>query len=587
MEDPKPSAVVARRLEALYRQRQKILAAPPQDALRQILDDPQALALVRSFPEQDFYLLLNDIGPEDAMELMALASDRQWEYVLDLEAWSRDRVDDRSLTQWAERLQRCDGKRLVQWLAREKPLLMNYLTTRNLQVVVREHDQDAGDIPDDFFTFDGTYYIRISDNPSAVGSEDASGISAKQRLAFWKQLLQDLAQWDYTRFLKIIQEEVVVTAPEAEEELYRHRKIRLAEKGLLPFDEAIAIYQPLTAKPLHPHESRYKQTRMEAPSPLHLPQLPLQQMPGEHLFSRALQRVEAAPLREKIEAELVALANTIIVADQRRIESRKDLAAVVEKAGGYLNIGLEQLLEGNVDAGKAAGHLKKVLVSDIFRAGYSAALDLHWQAQHWLDQSWFGSRGFSLAFWDQEWMGFLGGLLLKRPLYYDNYVSGELFREFRSTTDLDVARQVLHQAMAIDTLLAGMEPQIQAVGTSRGYLNYKNLLLTLWCRHYLGLSDEVVPVPLPFFKSFFSELFPARAGTKDAVPAVIRDEMKTAFLDWLAAGSKQAPQEISANLGNMLEELFQNIAEEYGGVAADDLDPRHLHLFLVQADTYD
>ena len=585
MESPKPSAVVARRLEALYLKRKQVLAAPPQDALRQILADPMALALVRSFPEQDFYLLVKDIGPEDALELMAVASDRQWEYILDMEAWTRDRVDDRSLTQWAERMQRCDGKRLVQWLAQDKPLLMNHLITRNLQVVLREHDQDAGDIPDDFFTFDGTYYMRICDDPAAIGSEDAPGLNAKQRQVFWKQFLQDLAQWDYARFIKAIQEEVIVTEPEAEEELFRHRNIRLAERGLLPFDEAIAIYQPLTAKPLQSREPHYKKVHMAAPSPLHLPQLPLQQIPGEHLFSRALQQVEAAPLRDKIEAELVALANAIIVADQRSIESRKDLAAVVEKAGGYLSIGLDQLLDGKADPVGAAGYLKNTPLSDIFRTGFSAALDLHWQAQRWVDYSWFGSRGFSLAFWGQAWMGFLGGLLLKKPLFYDNYAAGELFREFRSTADLDDARKVLHHAMAIDALLADMGLPIRAAGKSSGHVNFKNLLLTQWCRHYLGLPGDMAPVPLALFKTFFSDLFPARAGGQDTVSAGVSNEMKTAFLNWLAEGSQQTPHEISSLLGTVLEGLFQQIAEEYGRVAADDLDPRHLYLFLVQTDS--
>ena len=39
----------------------------------------------------------------------------------------------------------------------------------------------------------------------------------------------------------------VVIPAEAEEEAFRQRNVRLAEKGLLPFEEAVGIYQPLPA----------------------------------------------------------------------------------------------------------------------------------------------------------------------------------------------------------------------------------------------------------------------------------------------------------------------------------------------------
>jgi hypothetical protein len=84
----------------LQEKRQQILALSPREALDRILHDPRQLPLVHSFPEQDFYFLIHDIGPEDALPLLALASEKQWDHIVDLEAWQKDRIDLQSVPRW-------------------------------------------------------------------------------------------------------------------------------------------------------------------------------------------------------------------------------------------------------------------------------------------------------------------------------------------------------------------------------------------------------------------------------------------------------------------------------------------------------
>jgi molybdopterin converting factor small subunit len=57
--------------------------------------------------------------------------------------------------------------------------------------------------------------------------------------------------------------------------------------------------------------------------------------------------------------------------------------------------------------------------------------------------------------------------------------------------------------------------------------------------------------------------------------------MKTAFLSWLAAETGLKDYEISERLGQTLEDLFSEIESEYGRVAAEELDPRFVNLFLL------
>ena len=51
-------------------------------------------------------------------------------------------------------------------------------------------------------------------------------------------------------------ESVSLIPSEIEEELFRLRNVRLAEKGFLPFHEAVGVYQPLQPRELAAREKR-------------------------------------------------------------------------------------------------------------------------------------------------------------------------------------------------------------------------------------------------------------------------------------------------------------------------------------------
>jgi hypothetical protein len=59
--------------------------------------------------------------------------------------------------------------------------------------------------------------------------------------------------------------------------------------------------------------------------------------------------------------------------------------------------------------------------------------------------------------------------------------------------------------------------------------------------------------------------------------------MKTSFLNWLAAETGLKDYGISERLGQTFEDLFNELESEYGQVAAEEIDPRFVHLFLLAA----
>ncbi len=58
--------------------------------------------------------------------------------------------------------------------------------------------------------------------------------------------------------------------------------------------------------------------------------------------------------------------------------------------------------------------------------------------------------------------------------------------------------------------------------------------------------------------------------------------MKDHFIDWLAADTGLEGFEITERLGKTFENLFAEIESELGPVAAKDLDPRYIQMFLLE-----
>ena len=61
----------------------------------------------------------------------------------------------------------------------------------------------------------------------------------------------------------------------------------------------------------------------------------------------------------------------------------------------------------------------------------------------------FAREDLPLTFWGETWLGGVGGLLLKRPLFYDNYRTGKLYREFESIKEIGVKKLKVYQKESI------------------------------------------------------------------------------------------------------------------------------------------
>ena len=184
----------------LKRERTAILDLEPKAAMERILDAPEPAPLVHSFPEEDLYLLIQDIGAGDALALISLASDAQLEFILDMDIWAKDRINRLSSERWITLFSQADPFRLVRWLMDQKTAFAEYYLSQNIEVRIREHDQDPSDWGDGFVTFDNTFYIR----PLTIAGEPEE--AETQRKSHLIQMLSRMADRDYERCRDILLE---------------------------------------------------------------------------------------------------------------------------------------------------------------------------------------------------------------------------------------------------------------------------------------------------------------------------------------------------------------------------------------------
>ena len=570
---------VIARIENLLQQRKKIVSMTPEKALNTILDAPHPAALIHSMPEEDFYFLIHDIGLEDSHPLLSLASDKQWEYIVDLEVWQKDRIELKSVTRWFDLLFKVDPNRFIRWFFDRQTEFMEFYLFKNIEVRIRETDQDPSEFGDEFFTYDDTFYVRFLDDTFDLepGKRESGETINEDRNTFLSNFFKTLAAFNHVKYQNVLLETSSVIPAESEEESYRLRNVRLAEKGFLPYEEAIGIYQPLKAEDFEKRSTKFTTADPDRKLLLPVPLYHAGMLEEENLFSDALKRIEIGDVYEQIQTEFAGLCNLMIAADKKTIRERDELQNIVKKACGYINIGLERLTQDNraLDDDQCRVLISKHPLSDIFKVGYGLALELKWRAEKWREKSWFEKQGLLLSFWGEEWLGILGGLLIKKPLFYDNYKTGMLYREFVSMEDIRVTEKALNEIVAFDDLLFLMAIEPEPV--IEGFLTYKNFVLTLWARNYLGLSEELLPLTLDEFKRFFNDL---RTGRDKPYKTSL--SMKESFLSWLSDRTGLTNYEISRKLEHTLENLFGEIESEYGKVSSKDLDPRNIHLFLIE-----
>jgi len=75
-------------------------ALPSSRVMNRILEADQPTELVQGLTSEDFFWLIKKVDDDDCLTLLELASNDQWEYLLDLEIWRKDQLDMENTSIW-------------------------------------------------------------------------------------------------------------------------------------------------------------------------------------------------------------------------------------------------------------------------------------------------------------------------------------------------------------------------------------------------------------------------------------------------------------------------------------------------------
>lgn len=533
------------------------------EILDRILGHENPKKIVQDMPSEDFFWLIKKVGDDDCLPLLELASQDQWTYLLDLEIWRKDHLYVEHTSLWLKRLQQAQPMALVRWLLSQGQSLAFHYLYKNIQLVIKENDEDI-DLANGFFSLDGVFYIRVIDPRYRDTIEN---------------ILREMAHEDSVRYQALLLGLAGLLPAEAEEEMYRLRNVRLAEHGFLPYEEAISVYAPLDIEALGNEKAKEssgtsiddKETRALAPLS------PLYHAGTENILAMAISEITDPIFLDRLRLEFAGLCNQVLSADGILAQELQVLIKTCRKAAGYLNLALERFC--GKDVASALKLLSGHSLVSIFRVGFGLALKVKWEAERWIKTSWFRAQGLDYDFWGEHWGGMLSGILEKRPHFYVGpHQEGEEFRDFQWLSDLGDSLKVLRRLMVLDALLEPIAKQypVDQDLIESTELTFHPLIFNFWARTLLKLEPSFSGISLSHARALLRQL---RSGKKR--PPYPMDGFEDTFIQFFMSYASGSDKEAASILKETLSLIWKEFCEEYKWVSTRDLSGKYSRFFSI------
>lgn len=523
--------------------------------LDRILEQEDPRSLIQQLPHGDFFWLVKKVGENDCLPLLELASEDQWQYLLDLELWRKDHLNLEQASQWIVRLGQADIGKLVRWFFGKGQAIAYYYLFRSIQVVVKKED-DVDDISDDFFTLDGIFYVRTFD---------------KEHRETIESILRTMSGEDLDRYHSFLLELSGILPAELEEDMYRLRNVRLAEHGFLPFEEALSVYAPLRPENLISEKSEGSTSNFTSDEESYelTPISPLYHAKGKNLWTAVSSRITDYKFLDRIRLEFGGLCNQIFSANGALENDLETLIKTCRKAAGYLNLALEKLCGSDISSAEKL--ISNNSLVSIFRVGFGMVMGLKWEAGSWLKKSWFYGQDLDFSFWGDEWGERLAGFVATKPRLYIGFKGGEEYKDFETFSELENCNRILKRLMVLDTLLerlVGLYPLHKDI-IQDSQLSFHPLLFNLFARKLLKLEPGFSGISHRQANKFFGYL-----RAKDKKPPYKMSEFEEIFIrDFMAYAADLEPG-VVGTLKDTLTLIWREFCEDYEWVSLEDLDEK-------------
>ena len=334
--------------------------------LAAILSQQDAQSAVHSLSITELHQLVQEVGFHDAEALIRLATPDQIRGCLDIDIWSRDRVNLEAAKPWLALVLEAGFEHLGQvWASLDTELaaLILHRWTTIYDLTLGEDPEDGDERPF-IHTPDTFFAIKFSpDNDTAT-------------LA--RRIIDDLYRADMVLARHTLMAAHSEPPAEMEEMSYRWKSGRMADIGYVDFYEALEVYRPINPASVQIGEETHETSPVESEEPARepgpLPHLIAEQAVAHSFLARAIDRISDPQELTRLEGAIVILMNKVLSADRISPADMDHVRPSMEAAMATLGLGLEILSKQDVTA--AAHALQSVSVTRLHRIGYSATLRL-------------------------------------------------------------------------------------------------------------------------------------------------------------------------------------------------------------------
>ncbi len=331
-----------------------------------LLSAKNGLAIVRALSSETLLYTLKEIGLNDTVELLAIASPEQVRDMLDLDCWRKDRLDDARLMNWLMLLDESGSSKLAEWFLHTDIELLVLLIQRHFEVVRQaDVEEDANFDRSQYFTFDEQYLLRFRGEPEPI----------------LYLLLEQVRALDYRMYLHALENSLFELESGLEEYAFRWRVARLEDRGYPTYEEAQALFR------FTPPDSIPLQHYQRVPATIQLVAGDDTITPPDHVlallteptsfFSQVLARLPRKTI-EQIGQELAYLTNIIVMAEARDTGEVSEIRRCVAMAHDYVNIGLAYTAKEDETAAREL--LQATQIRPFFQTGLGLLQRLQQQA---------------------------------------------------------------------------------------------------------------------------------------------------------------------------------------------------------------
>lgn len=413
--------------------------------------DPNDLAEeVAALAPLEAYYMVRELGLDRALPVLLELSHEQLQAAIDLDCWQRYDFAPDNLDEWLTAFAQAGSEALARAFLSLDYVVQLLFLARTVTVYDPDTDQvepeDEKNAPRRAMTPDGFYLLELKAD------------MALQLHPF--SLLDALYQYDPTAAHQLLSEVRVELPTQIEEEALRFRSGRMEDLGFAGPDEAGILFsrpagrRPSAARPLKPVEREFSR----------LPAVYAGPFSDTTLLLQALSLITDPEYLARLEQEIVWTINSAIIAYGERTKDLEQITDIATRVRDTISLGLEALLvrqqpdcppDGAAAATLAAGLLEVWSITDLFRHGFGATLELQREVQKALRepcfQAWYELEEMEQSDEpaDRLERAFVAALLGRHPLQGGFDLAGaDRVRAFGCLADIDVARVRLQRLVA-------------------------------------------------------------------------------------------------------------------------------------------